>query len=163
MSLSSFAPQRIIEVGVRSMKLSKSFLYLVLLIPLGCTPPATSVPTSQATIQGQSMEHMLSDVNKIRAFAYGSGSAAATEESAHDLVSWSRRLGELFPAGEATADYVDMSPERVGGAPAAMRETSGMLLVAVQNGNRPDIGSQLANTEKNGCGFCHLITNTSIR
>ncbi len=69
----------------------------------------------------------------------------------------------MFPPGEATAEYVDMSPERLRGAPAAMRETSEMLLAAVQNGNRADIGSQLANTEKNGCGFCHLNTNTSIR
>ena len=117
---------------------------------------AGSPHQGQPTIQGQSMQYMLADVDQIRAFVYGSGTQAEAEKAAADLVSWSQRMAELFPPGQAAADYVDMSPERVRGAPAAMSRSSEMLLTAVRTGGRLAIGDQLAQTEREGCGYCHL-------
>jgi hypothetical protein len=102
------------------------------------------------------MQHMLGDVDQIREFVYGGGSQPAAQQAADDLVSWSARISELFPPGQASADYVDMSPERVRGAPAAMTQAADSLRAAVRTGNRAVIGDQLARTERGGCGFCHL-------
>ncbi len=74
----------------------------------------------QPTVQGQSMAAMLSDVVAVRTFVYGSGSQADAEKAATDLVAWSQRMLELFPPGQASTEYVDMSPDRLKVAPAAM-------------------------------------------
>ncbi len=110
----------------------------------------------QPTVQGQSMAAMLSDVVTVRTFVYGSGSQADAEKAATDLVAWSQRMLELFPPGQASTEYVDMSPDRLKVAPAAMTRASELLLTAVHTGNRATIGSQLAQTEHDGCGACHL-------
>lgn len=110
----------------------------------------------QLTEQGQSMERMLADVNQLRSFVYGSSSPAEADQAAQELLSWSRRMSELFPPGVASADYVDMSPERARGSAEAMVQTSERLLAAVRSGNRSAIGDQLAQTEREGCGSCHL-------
>jgi hypothetical protein len=110
----------------------------------------------QPTPQGQSMQQMLADVESVRAFVYGSGTLGEADKAAADLVSWSRRMAELFPPGQASTDYVDMSPERARDAPAAMSRAADLLLAAVRTGKRPAIGDQLTQTERDGCGFCHL-------
>ena len=110
----------------------------------------------QPTIQAQSMQYMLADVDQIRAFVYGGGSQPTAQNAADDLVSWSARMAELFPPGQASTEYVDMSPERVRDAPAAMSRTAELLRAAVRGDNRALIGDQLARTERDGCGFCHL-------
>jgi len=102
------------------------------------------------------MQLMLADINQIRGFVYGSGDQTEAEHAASDLVSWSDRMAELFPPGQASTDYVDMSSERARGAPAAMRRTAGLLLNAVRTGSRSATGDQLALVERDGCGFCHL-------
>ncbi len=102
------------------------------------------------------MQHMLAEINQIRTFAYGSGNQHEAETAAVDLVSWSGRMAELFPPGQASVDYVDMSPERARGAPAAMSNSANLLLESVRTGSRPAITAQLAQTERNGCGYCHL-------
>ena len=78
------------------------------------------------------------------------------EESARNLLSWSKRIGELFPPGQASADYVDMSSELVRSAPVAMNQSAEALLATVRTGNGPAIGDQLAQTVRVGCGACHL-------
>lgn len=125
-------------------------------VPLlgSCAP--TAPHAGQPTVQGQSMAAMLSDVLAIRTFVYGSGDKADAEKSATDLLSWSQRIPDLFPPGQASTDYVDMRPERVVTASAAMKQTAGTLLAAVQTGDRAAIGTQLAKTEREGCGACHL-------
>lgn len=128
---------------------------LVCLAGCNAPPPHAGKPT----IQGQSMQQMLADINQIRAFLYGDGSLVKSEEAAVDLVSWSQRMAELFPPGRATQDYVDMSPERAGGASLAMTRTAERLLVTVRMGKRPAIGDQLNKTEQEGCGSCHLSTS----
>ena len=110
----------------------------------------------QPTVQGQAMQYMLADVDQIRAFVYGSSTQVDAEKAAIDLLSWSRRMAELFPPGQASTDYVDMTPERVRGAPVAMSRSAEMLLTTVRAGGRPAIGEQLAQTEREGCGYCHL-------
>lgn len=134
-------------------------------IPLsGCGQMNQAPNAGQQSVQAQSMEHMLTDVNQIRAFVYGSGNQAETTNAAKDLVSWSNRMAELFPPGQASTDYVDMSPERVRGAPEAMKKTTNLLLAAVQTGNRTEIRDQLTRTERDGCGFCHLTpSGTALR
>ncbi len=102
------------------------------------------------------MALMLADIDRIRAYVYGSGSRSDADEAAVDLVSWSRRMAELFPPGQASTEYVDMSPARVRGAPEAMTRSAERLLAAVRTGKPPAIGDQLARTERDGCGFCHL-------
>jgi hypothetical protein len=102
------------------------------------------------------MQQMLANLDQVRAFVYGSSSQGEADKAARDLVSWSRRIPELFPPGQASTDYVDMSPERVRGAPAAMNRTTERLLAAVQTGSRPATGDRLAEVEHDGCGFCHL-------
>lgn len=110
----------------------------------------------QPTVQAQSMAVMLVDIDQVREFVYGGGSQDAARNAADDLVSWSARMAELFPPGQASTDYVDMSPQRVRDAPAAMSRTAESLRAAVRTGNRAIIGDQLARAEKDGCGACHL-------
>jgi Cytochrome C' len=102
------------------------------------------------------MALMLADVDQIRGYVYGSATQADADKAAVDLVSWSQRMAELFPPGQASTDYVDMSPARVQGAPVAMQQSAQSLLSAVRTGKRAAVGDQLAQTERNGCGFCHL-------
>jgi hypothetical protein len=78
----------------------------------------------QPTVQGESMQHMLADVNVVRAYVYGGSSQTDAVQAATDLVAWSQRMAELFPPGQASQDYVDMSPQRAGNAPAAMQRTA---------------------------------------
>ncbi len=125
----------------------------------GCTSPASSPHSGQPTVQGQSMQLMLADIERIRAFVYGgSASKSDAEKAAVDLVSWSRRMGELFPPGQASTEYVDMDPGRVGRAPEEMTRSAERLLATVRTGKRPAIGDQLTRTETDGCGVCHLST-----
>lgn len=119
----------------------------------GINPPSHA---GQATPQGQAMQHMIADVDQVRAFVYGSGSQSEAENAAGDLVSWSRRLADLFPPGQASVEYVDMSPQRARDAPVAMSKAADLLLAEVKTGNRTAIGDQLVQTERTGCGSCHL-------
>jgi hypothetical protein len=125
-----------------------------LIVLLGCT---TNQPrqAGQQTEQALAMRLMLADVDQVRAYAYGAGDRQGAETAANDLVQWSKRIGELFPPGQASVDYVDMSPERVSGAPAALQGQTGRLLAAVKTGDRASIGAALAQTERDGCGYCH--------
>ena len=102
------------------------------------------------------MDAMLADVNQIRAFTYGSGDQRTAEAAASDLVAWSNRLAELFPPGQASQDYVDMSPERARNAPLAVQRAANQLLATVHDGNRALVGGRLEQLEQNGCGACHL-------
>ncbi|HEY7577450.1 MAG TPA: cytochrome c [Acetobacteraceae bacterium] len=139
------------------MKVRRVLAVCAALLPVGsCGDIGPAPHAGQPTVQAQSMQHMLADVDQIRGFVYGGGSQLAAQEAAEDLVSWSARMGELFPPGQASTDYVDMSPQRVRGAPAAMAETAESLRAAVRTGNRAAIGDRLARTEREGCGFCHL-------
>jgi hypothetical protein len=122
----------------------------------GCNAPPPHA--GQPTVQGQSMQQMLADINQIRGYVYGDGTQADADKAAVDLLAWSRRMGELFPPGQASVDYVDMSPARASGAPVAMTRAAEQLLATVRLGKRPAIGDQLAATERDGCGFCHLST-----
>ena len=128
----------------------------VLLVLGGCGRIGRPPHAGQPTVQGESMMRMLADIQQISAFVYGTGDQSGADAAAADLVSWSGRMAELFPPGESSADYVDMSPERVRGAPAAMIRTAQLLQTAVRTGKRPAIGDQLARTERDGCGVCHL-------
>jgi hypothetical protein len=121
----------------------------------GCGGIGGPSHVGQPTTQGRSMSLMLADIDQIRAFVYGSGDLNAASTAATDLVSWSGRMAELFPPGESSADYVDMSPDRVGGAAAVMTRTAESLLMAVRTGNRVAIGAKLTETERDGCGTCH--------
>ena len=64
-------------------------------------------------------------------------------------------MAALFPPGQASVDYVDMSPERAKGAPAAMNRTALALQSAVRTGDRAAVTQRLAQTEQDGCGSCH--------
>ena len=139
-----------------AVKMRTALLVCATLLVLGSCAGNPAPHAGQPTVQGQSMAAMLSDVDQIRGFVYGSGSQSDAEQAAVDLVSWSQRMAELFPPGQASTDYVDMSPARVKGAPAAMEQSARALLSAVRTGKRPAIGDQLAQTERDGCGFCHL-------
>ena len=141
-----------------TVKIPTALLACVTLACLGgCTGMGTSPHAGEPTIQGQSMQLMLADVEQIRSFVYGGNTTQAdADKAATDLLSWSRRMAELFPPGQASTDYVDMDPARVNGAPEAMARTAEQLLGAVRAGKRPAIGDQLARTERDGCGFCHL-------
>jgi len=121
-----------------------------------CSPTGAASSVGQPTPQAQLMQSMLGNINQIRAFVYGGGSQADATQAAQTLVASSQRIAELFPPGQASNDYVDMGPERAGGAPAAMSQSATLLLTAVQTGNPEKIGDQLAATERDGCGFCHL-------
>jgi hypothetical protein len=45
------------------------------------------------------MQYMLADVDQVRAFVYGSSIQVDAEKVAIALLSWSRRMAELFPPG----------------------------------------------------------------
>jgi len=119
---------------------------------VGCTPrepPHVIRPIPQA------MQSMLNSLNQIRAFSYGGGDQRTAESAAVDLVSWSHRLSDLFPPGQASTEYVDMNPDRVHGASAVMSVSAERLLAAVRTGNRPFVGGRIFDIEQQGCGFCH--------
>jgi hypothetical protein len=139
------------------MRIRAAFLICVALPLLGsCAGMNTAPHAGQPTVQGQSMQRMLADVLAIRSYVYGGSSQAEAMQAATDLASWSQRMAELFPPGQASKDYIDMSPERASAAPAAMQRTSDQLRSVVRTGNRAAIGTQLAQTEHDGCGACHL-------
>ena len=127
-----------------------------LLLLDGCGGMGAKPHTAELTPQGQSMERMLADVNLLRGFIYGTGSRADAQDAATDLVAWSKQMGTLFPPGQTSYDYVDMSPERTRAAPEAMHRTAEQLLSAVQFGQRTTVGDRLAQAERDGCGACHL-------
>ena len=137
---------------IRTLRLTCAILPLL----AGCTGTNGSPHTGQPTLQGQAMQQRLADVGQIRGFVYGGGSQGDAENAAADLVARSQHMADLFPPGQASTDYVDMSPERAHGAPAAMSKSADLLMAAVRTGNRAAIGQQLVQTERNGCGFCHL-------
>ena len=140
-----------------AVKIPTAFLVCATLSCLGGCTGDGSPHAGQPTIQGQSMQLMLADVEQIRSYLYGGNATRGdADKAATDLLSWSRRMGELFPPGQASTDYVDMDSARVSGAPDAMTRTAEQLLAAVRAGTRPAIGDQLAQTERIGCGFCHL-------
>jgi hypothetical protein len=122
----------------------------------GCAAPGSAPGPGQPTVQGESMQRMLAEVDQVRAFVYGGGSRADAETAAGELVSWSKRMTDLFPPGQASTDYVDMTPARVRYAPIAMQREAEKLLAAVRTGKQSAVGDQLASTERNGCGACHL-------
>ena len=122
----------------------------------GCAQMGAPPHAGQPTEQARSMDAMLADVNQIRAFTYGSGDQRTAEAAASDLVAWSNRLAELFPPGQASQDYVDMSPERARNAPLAVQRAANQLLATVHDGNRALVGGRLEQLEQNGCGACHL-------
>jgi hypothetical protein len=136
----------------------RTALPILAMLPLlgSCGYTGPSSAARQPTPQGTAMQHMLADINQIRGFLYGSGSQGGATNAALDLVSWSKRMPELFPPELASQEYVDMSPERARAASEAMNTNAAGLLAAVQSGNRATIGDRLAETEHNGCGACHL-------
>ena len=71
----------------------------------------------------------------------GGGSLVRLKRDAQGLT----RYGAMRPGQrEASTDYVDMSPERVRGAPEAMKRTADYsLLAAVRTGNRSQIGDRV--------------------
>ncbi len=141
------------------MRIPTAFLVCATLPWLGACETNPPPHAGQPTIQAQSMQLMLTDVQQIRAYVYGGSTTRDdAQKAADDLVSWSRRMAELFPPGQSTTDYVDMDPARVRGAPQAMTSTAERLLAAVRTGKRPAIGDQLAVAERDGCGACHLST-----
>jgi hypothetical protein len=134
---------------------------LLTIVLLLCLSNCTEMEPSPAkpgppTPQAQAMQHMLADINEIRGYVYGSGTREEATTAATDLVTWSNRMSVLFPPGTASTEYVDMSPARVSGAPAAMGQSSELLLAAVQRDGRVAVRDQLVKTERDGCGFCHL-------
>jgi Cytochrome C' len=133
-------------------------LYVGAALPLLAACTETNAPhAGQPTPQAQSMQLMLAAVEQIRAYVYGGDiTRGDAEKAATDLVSWSGRMAELFPPGQASTDYVDMEPARVSGAPEAMTRAAQQLLATVRTGNRAAVGDQLTRTERDGCGFCHL-------
>ena len=137
---------------------NRTTLVVLLALPVlgSCGGIGAPPHVGQPTVQAQSMQRMLADVDQIRAYVYGGGALPDADAAALELVSWSRRMAELFPPGQASNDYVDMSPARVAGAPTAMSQAADLLLTAVRSGGRPAIGDQLAQAERDGCGFCHL-------
>jgi hypothetical protein len=134
-------------------------IFAAVLLLGDCTevPPRSVVP--KPTPQAQSMQRMMADINQMRAYVYGSGTRSEAESAASELVSWSGRMRALFPPGESSAEYVDMSPERARAAPAAMERTATQLLSAVRMDDRAIIGDRLATTERYGCGACHLSSS----
>jgi hypothetical protein len=129
---------------------------LVIVLPFLANCESQTPHAGQPTPQAQSMQRMRADVDTIHAFAQGSSAQSDAESAANDLVAWSGRIGELFPPSEAPHQYVDMTPEMAAGAPAALRGASEPLLAAVKTGDRQATGEQLARTEHDGCGYCHL-------
>jgi cytochrome c556 len=124
-----------------------------------CAANQPATQPAQATPQAQLMQQMLADIDRVRAFVYGGGSQNDATNAANDLVSSSNRLAELFPPAQASVDYVDMSPQRARAAPAAMHTAASLLLAAVATGDRAAVGNALGNTERNGCGACHLSSS----
>ena len=121
----------------------------------GCGQVGSPKSAGQPTAQAQAMQQMLADINQIRTFSYGSGDQASAQAAADDLVGWAGQLAALFPPGQASVDYVDMSPERARQAPAALNRTTLALQESIRTGDRGLVAQRLAQTEQDGCGFCH--------
>ncbi len=131
--------------------------WAALSILAGCAESRPDPNVGAPTPQAQATRRMLADVNQLRGYVYGSGDQAGASAAASDLLAWSQRMPDLFPPGQASRDYLDMSPERAGAAPAAMMGAARSLVAAVYTGDRAAIGAQLARTERSGCGVCHVV------
>ncbi len=138
------------------MEIRKIFVVCAALLLLGACMANPTPNVIQPTPQAEAMQRMLAAVLEIRSYVYGSGTRDDANRSATDLLAWSQRIAVLFPPGQASTEYVDMSPGRVRGASEAMQRTAQVLLTTVRSGTRTAIASQLSITEREGCGFCHL-------
>jgi hypothetical protein len=134
---------------------NRGLVLCVALLPLLANCGGSAPHAGQPTPQAESMQRMRADIELVRAYVNGSASQSDGESAASDLVAWSGKMGQLFPASEAQK-YVDLTPAMAAGAPAAMTGATEALLAAVKSADRPAAGQQLAHTEHNGCGFCHL-------
>lgn len=138
------------------MKLRNIFVVCAALPLVGGCMANPTPQAHQPTVQAEAMQHMFADVVAIRSYLYGSGTLDDADRSATDLLAWSQRMSTLFPPGQASTEYVDMSPTRVRDADDAMQRTAQALLTAVRSGRHPIIGDRLEITEREGCGFRHL-------
>jgi len=129
-------------------------LGIVLLAVTGCAP-RTPPNAGQPTIQGQSMQRMLANIETVRAYVRRNATKQEAERAADELISWSARMGELFPPAVAPQQYVDMTPEMARDAPRAMTSHATALSLAVRTAPIPAVSEQLERTERDGCGFCH--------
>ena len=134
----------------------KAILYLLAAVPIVGSCAEEAPHAGQPTPQAQSMRIMRADVDTIRAFAQGGTPAFEAEKAAKDLVAWSGKIGDLFPPDEAPKQYLYMSSAMASGAPAALRGTTEPLLATVKTGDRAATSEQLARTQHDGCGYCHL-------
>src|SRR4051812_18320724 len=129
-------------------------LGIALLSIAGCES-RTSPNAGKPTVQGESMQRMLADIETIRAYVRRSGSRAEAEAAAKELVSWSDRLSDLFPPDQVAAQYVDLTPAMAREAPRAMAAAATALQTAIRTGPLPAVAEQLERTEHDGCGACH--------
>ncbi len=127
----------------------------VFMVLTGCADTATAPHAGQLTPQGQSMERMFANIQQIQGFVYGSRPRSDAIAAANELVSWSARLPTLFPPDQTPALYVDMTADAASKAPVAMQREAQLLLAAAEKGSPPEVGAQLARTEREGCGACH--------
>jgi hypothetical protein len=102
------------------------------------------------------MRAALADVDQVRALAYGGGDQARAQRAAEALVTWSATLPALFPPDEVARTYVDLGPQKARAAAAAMSRAAGALEAATKTGDPQRIAAELVQTERQGCGACHL-------
>ena len=121
----------------------------------GCDPAARAPHAGQATEQAQAMQQMKMDVDAIAAFTGSKIARSDALAASQDLLAWSKRLPDLFPAAQVSALYVDLTPEMAQAAPDAMRRTADRLAATLVSASPADVAVQLTVTETQGCGACH--------
>lgn len=119
-----------------------------------CAQTATTTP-GEPTPQAVSMKRALANVARIRAYIYGASPQGDAVAAAAELDGFARGLPALFPPGQASNEYVDMSSARVRAAPQAMARTVQGLSAAVATGERARVAEALEDVERDGCGACH--------
>ena len=61
----------------------------------------------------------------------------------------------LFPPGQVSKLYADMTPAMAQDAPVVMARLTTALRTAVQTGTPRQAGEALTRLEQDGCGYCH--------
>lgn len=126
----------------------------LLLVLVACTPQSTQ-RTLAPTEQGVSMQQKLVDVQTVRNYVYSTATRQEAATAADDLVGWSERMKTLFPPGQVSKLYADMTPAMAQEAPVVMARLTTALRATIQTGTPQQVGAALSRLEQDGCGYCH--------
>ncbi len=137
---------------------------VVMAIGFGTVAVVAQDKEAAIKLRRDTMKRQGDDFKAIQNFVKGEGDQATAMKAIEDLQSIAPKIVDLFPAGTG----MDAFPGKTGAKPDIWKEWDKFktiptelqgfeqkLAEAIKSGDKAAVGTQLANTGKNGCGACH--------